>query len=210
MAGPGKHRVAEGATTLESTVLHAFAQSVRARKPSAAPNGPDLTEVGEGTLAALARQSDRLLAELRRRGLLNEKTVRIRPRGGRDRRFIVEYAVDPHDDDAVLFRLRPASGAKWEQSAANSMMTTQQAADLLNVSRPYVVKLVEDGVIKGVERTRAGHRRIPAAEIQRIGQDMRLTRQAALAEMEALTADARLLQLEDAHRQAKRRWVKKT
>jgi excisionase family DNA binding protein len=41
------------------------------------------------------------------------------------------------------------------ESGPGSMVTSQQAADLLNVSRPHVVKLARDG---GLRRVRVGNR----------------------------------------------------
>jgi excisionase family DNA binding protein len=137
----------------------------------------------------------------------HEYTVRIRPKGGPDRRFSLTCAIDPDDDETLVFRLRPMSDRDWDP-ARTSLLSTQQAAGQLNVSRPYVVKLVEDGVFQGVERTRAGHRRIPAAEVERVRQDMQTSRRVALSRMEALDADAGAKELAAARASVKRRWVK--
>ena len=88
------------------------------------------------------------------------------------------------------------------------MLTTQGAADRLNVSRPYVVKLVEDGTFKGVERTRTGHRRIPAAEVERVRAQMQASRRAVLHRLEIATTDLSEQELEGTRVAPKRRWIK--
>jgi excisionase family DNA binding protein len=142
-------------------------------------------------------------------GVLAERIVRLRSAGGLDRRFVLSYEPDPDEAGAVVFRIRPASAKALEAPApALAMLTTQAAADLLNVSRPYVVKLVEEGVFEGVERTRAGHRRIPAAEVDRVRENMRASRRAALDQMEVLASDLRQRELDAARVASRRRWVK--
>ncbi len=75
--------------------------------------------------------------------------------------------------------------------ASPLMLTSQEAADRLNVSRHYGVKLVEEGVFKDVERTRAGHRRNPATEVDRVHGEMSGTRRAAPRRIEAWVPDLR-------------------
>ena len=70
------------------------------------------------------------------------------------------------------------------------------------------IKLAEEGVFKDVERTQAGHRRIPATEVDRVHGDMRSTRRAALHRIEALAPDLRQRELDAARTAPKRRWVK--
>lgn len=180
--------------------------------PAARPGGAASIETLEGSvLAALKAAQRQRQRSPSRKGqapeLLAESTVRMRPRGEPDRRFILSYAVDPDDAQALIFRIRPASARELgpEQPA---MMTTQEAADRLNVSRPYIVKLVEDGAFQGVERTRAGHRRIPAEEVERVRAHMQDSRRTALNRMESATVDLRKRELEDARAASKRRWVK--
>jgi excisionase family DNA binding protein len=126
-----------------------------------------------------------------------ERTVRMRRQGEPDRRFLLAYAVDPDDSDAVIFRVQPISDRDLGPPRA-PMLSTQQAAEQLNVSRPYIVKLVDEGLFQGVERTQAGHRRIPAAEVERLRQDMQTSRHAALNRMDKLTSDLRKKELDAA------------
>ena len=71
-------------------------------------------------------------------------------------------------------------------------LTTQQAAKLLNVSRPTVVKLIDDGVLPA--RKVGSHRRVPLAGLMAFRQEVVAKRRAALDEM---TTDAEELGLYD-------------
>lgn len=63
-------------------------------------------------------------------------------------------------------------------------LTTQEAADYLNVSRPYVVKLVESG--KLAARTVGTRRRIAFEDLVRFDEEGRKIRRAALDELTQL------------------------
>ncbi len=67
------------------------------------------------------------------------------------------------------------------------MLTTQQAADILNVSRPHLIKLLEQGVIQFTKVGR--HRRVKAQDVFRHMKKRDAERAAALAELAELDAD---------------------
>ena len=71
-------------------------------------------------------------------------------------------------------------------------LTTQQAAKVLNVSRPTVVKLIDDGVLPA--RKVGSHRRVSLTDLLAFRQDVVAKRRAALDEM---TTDAEELGLYD-------------
>ena len=71
-------------------------------------------------------------------------------------------------------------------------VTTQQAAKLLNVSRPTVIKLIDEGVLPA--RKVGSHRRVPLADLLTYHHQMIAQRRAVLDQM---TADAEELGMYD-------------
>lgn len=181
--------------------------STRAGKPRAAAAAAPPPAPGPEVLKKMARQARTLREHLAKAGLTHVETVRLRPQGDIDRRLIVEVSPDPEDSRAILLRVRPATARPLPVAAAPTLLTTQEAADRLNVSRPYVVQLVDAGRFKDVVRTQAGHRRIPAAEVERVHREMRSIRRAALDDIDEATRDLRERELVAAKRKPKRRWI---
>ena len=69
-------------------------------------------------------------------------------------------------------------------------MTTGQAADLLGVTRPTVVAMVDRGELPG--RLIGTHRRVRTDDVLRLRTSMAATRAAALDELTELSADSGL------------------
>lgn len=73
---------------------------------------------------------------------------------------------------------------------AHAELTTQQAADILNVSRPHLVKLLAEGLID--HRTVGTHRRVLAQSLLDYMKADDQNRRAAAAELTALSQDMSL------------------
>ncbi|WP_372527107.1 helix-turn-helix domain-containing protein [Piscinibacter sp.] len=209
---------------MEGAILRALTMtSVSATSPKQPPGSkaerhkPKTAFKSRATGAAALRAEDqatvhdRIRKDIATFGLVASDIVRFRPRGAIDRRIKVEYLTDPEHSESVLLRLTPATAAELPAATVEEdLLSSQQAADLLNVSRPYLTKLADAGTFQGVVHTAAGHRRIPRAEVERIRDEMRSTRRAALDDMEEITKDLRIRELEAGRAKAKRRWVPKS
>jgi len=85
----------------------------------------------------------------------------------------------------ILTQLGQGNG--FAVMAVQSELTTQQAADLLNVSRPYLVKLLDEGVIPcrkvGVQR------RLLLGDVLRYKEEMYANQLKGMAELTALNEE---------------------
>lgn len=91
-------------------------------------------------------------------------------------------------DVAELLReilVNTAAGQTVNVIPMNAELTTQQAADLLNVSRPHVIKLMDEGILKGHKV--GTHRRLYASSVQEFKRHRDLEQRAAADELAVLS-----------------------
>lgn len=113
----------------------------------------------------LPSADDRQIANQLRRILASQKdgAAKLRVPDPKTRKP-VEITLTPAMSDLFLELLRHiGSGDAVTLVPIQQMLTTQQAADLLNMSRPYLIKLIEKGDIPHSMVGR--HRRLKAEDV---------------------------------------------
>lgn len=100
----------------------------------------------------------------------------------------VEIELHPMISDVLMDVLRLLGNGKAVTLVPiDQQLTTQQAADILNVSRPHLISLLEKGEI---EFTKVGrHRRVQARDIFIYKDQMIERRQKALQDLAEIDAD---------------------
>ncbi len=149
----------------------------------------DITEPVAPTAAdaLVAKESARRLAPALRK---NSGTIELRVGQSDD---TIEPVVIP----AAAFRLfvrilaEMASGNAVRLIPHQAELTTQEAAELLNVSRPYVIRLLDDGRIPSHKV--GTHRRVLFKDVMTYKEQHRRTRGAALNKLSALDQELGLI-----------------
>jgi excisionase family DNA binding protein len=135
--------------------------------------------------ATVAREAYRLLSQ--RRDARRKLRLRVVAADGRG----PTIDLPPAAVSGLLTILeRIADGRRPGILPVEAELTTQQAAELLNVSRPYLVRLLDQGAIPS--RKVGSHRRVLAADVTAYKAREVERRRAAL---DALAADAQELKL---------------
>ncbi|MCF4165715.1 helix-turn-helix domain-containing protein [Zavarzinia compransoris] len=99
-----------------------------------------------------------------------------------------EITLTPALTDLLMELLRHVGrGDAVTLVPVSKMLTTQQAADILNVSRPFLIRLLDRGDI--VHTTVGRHRRIKAEDLFAYKQKQAEKRGAALSRLAELDAD---------------------
>jgi excisionase family DNA binding protein len=91
-------------------------------------------------------------------------------------------------DGTAITASKSAVRAAIMESEEPEVVTTEEAARILNVSRPYVVKLTDTGELASIT-TQGGHRRIRLADLMRCKEEMARIRDEGIRELIAIGED---------------------
>lgn len=131
--------------------------------------------------AAIARESGKKLAA----HLDDSGGLRLEMKSGKKS----EEIVLPHSALRLLVGVLTelAQGNAVTLTPLRAELTTQRAADILNVSRPYLVKLLDEGAIPS--RKVGSHRRVQLIDVLSYKKEMLARRHAVLDELTALSQE---------------------
>lgn len=134
--------------------------------------------------AALARESGRKLAA----HLGETSGLRLQIGAGK----ASEELILPPSAVRLLVRILSelGEGNAVTVTPLRAELTTQQAADLLNVSRPHLVKMLDEGTIPS--RKVGSHRRVLLEDLLAYKREFQARRKASLEELAGLSQDLRL------------------
>jgi excisionase family DNA binding protein len=154
------------------TTAHSLEDRIRRMTPVAAP--PEQ----QAQVAALSRAMEGMVQAPKRRA---PKCQLVGPNG--------EATSIPESVFYVLERVAEvmARGDSITVVPVGKEVTTQQAADLLNVSRQYLVRLLDEGRIPF--RKTGKHRRLRIQDVLAIKEERDKNRRAGLRELSRLTQD---------------------
>lgn len=153
------------------------------------------SEKSPGQQEELGFLMQRLKAKLHDVGVVSSAKVRLRPPHQPERRLNVEFYPDPADKGVVFLRLSPAGpdeGIDMPMVAGTpveQLVTPQEVAEMLGVSRPYAAKLCDSKVFGHVDVSQGGHRKVALSRVRAYVAE-RKAMSTALDEMAELTRDA--------------------
>jgi len=152
---------------------------------------------GEQEMAQLLNGNEVVTPSDADSALAKESSRRLAAHMGHADGLRLELKTNTTSEELVLppSALRLLLGVLTEMGQGNAVtltpiraeLTTQQAADLLNVSRPYLVKLLDEGAIPS--RKVGTHRRVQLEDLLSYKRDLQTRRHGALDELQALSQD---------------------
>jgi len=116
---------------------------------------------------ALSAEMDHLLLHSVITRLLSDQDENAHLRRNALMRLLVDADVSPLQ--LTTIQSQSVAGS----SASSDVLTSEQAAKLLNVSRPHINKLLDSNAIPGVERLSGGHRRITREAVLQYKEQMK-------------------------------------